>query len=748
MPGPCAFARQMAFLILVLTFSFCLPVATMAQTTSADRPKIGLALSGGGARGAAHIGVLRILEREQIPIDYVAGTSMGSIVGGMYASGMPVDEIESQLIAVDWDNLFDDRIDRKDRTFRRKTDDRLWLIDRKPGFKDGKIKLPTALVQAQKVDKLLTSLTLPVSDIEHFDDLPVPFRAVAADIQTGEIAVLESGSLAKAIRASMAIPAIMAPVNWDGQMLVDGGIASNLPIEVVRQMGADIVIAVDISTPLKSDDVAESVLSITGQLTGLLVQRNVARELRTLTDSDVLIRPELGDIGSGEFHRVDEAVPTGEVAAEDSLDELQALRLDAQSYASYVSARPVPSSDQLIIEFIEFDNDSRLSDDYLLGRLKVRELPLTFDQKKLDRAIDEMYGLDVFATVSYEVVQRDGKHGLKIDANAKSWGPDYLQFGMKWNTSFNGEGTFNVSAALLKTTINSWNAEWRTGVSIGDEPGIITDFYQPLGRQSNWFVGASAILQRFNVNRFDPVTADISEQLRIDRFGGSVYGGREFGTWGRAIATYTRGRGNREVRIGNPTLPEEDFDIGEVEFTLEADELDNLFFPTRGYLARGTYRVARDGLGATTEFDQALFTLGFAGTRGANTMMLAGDFRTTTSGVAPPERRFRAGGLFSLSGFDFNQLSGQHYGRLMAMYRRSVLDIGIAEVSPGFSLEYGNVWEDKDDIDIGDGIFAGSLFLGADTPLGPVYVAYGLAEGGFDSFYIYIGAIRNSPNLR
>ena len=266
----------------------------LAQDTSGERPRIGLALSGGGARGAAHIGILKVLEREHIPVDYIAGTSMGAIVGGMYASGMSPEEIETQLTAVDWDDVFDDNIDRADRSFRRKDDDRLWMIPHKPGFNDGKIKLPPGLVQGQKISNLLTALTLHVADIDDFDDLGIPFRAVAADIRTGEKVVLDSGSLATAIRASMSIPAILSPVAWGDMMLVDGGIASNLPIETVRAMGADIIIAVDISTPLQGEDVAQSILSIAEQMSGFLTRRNVEAELRTLGERDILLVPELG----------------------------------------------------------------------------------------------------------------------------------------------------------------------------------------------------------------------------------------------------------------------------------------------------------------------------------------------------------------------------------------------------------------------------------------------------------------------
>ena len=740
--------QSLALLVFILITPLGTVGTALAQNTDSERPRIGLALSGGGARGAAHIGVLQVLEREHIPIDYIAGTSMGAIVGGMYASGLSPEEIEAQLVAVDWDDVFDDKIERKNRSFRRKKDDQLWLIERKPGFNKGKIDLPPGLVQGQKIGNLLTALTLHVADIDDFDDLAIPFRAVAADIRTGEKVVLGTGSLAMAIKASMSIPAIMSPVAWGDLMLVDGGIASNLPIETVRAMGADIVIAVDISTPLQDEDVAHSILSIAGQLSGFLTRRNVEAELRTLGERDILLIPELGDIASAQFDRIDEAVPTGLQAAEENLTALHEFALNADAYDAHVAARSLPKSELPTVEFVRFENESSLPNDFFLARLDISQLGDTLDVERLEKNIDELYGLELFSNVSYQLLQEDGVHGIEVHVIPKSWGPGYLQFGTKLRSSFNGDGVFNVTASLLKTEMNSWNGEWRTGISVGDEPAVITDFYQPLGIKSRWFAGASALYDQFNVNVFQPDTANIEEQFGIQRLAASVYGGREFGTWGRGIVTYSRGRGEREIRIGDPSIPDQDFDIGDLSFALEVDELDDLYFPSHGHIARALYRTSQTSLGADRDYDQVVFRAGIARSRGKNTFEGGVDYRTTVSGDAPPERRFRGGGLFNFSGFEFNQLSGQHYGRLIGTYRRELLHIGLGEVWAGTSVEYGNVWENRDDIDIGDGFFAGSLFLGAQTVLGPLFFGYGYAEGGASSLYIYLGPVRDGPALQ
>jgi NTE family protein len=725
----------------------------LAAEVDADRPKIGLVLAGGGARGASHVGVLKILERERIPIDYIAGTSMGSIVGGMYAAGMPPEEIERQMVAVDWDDVFHDKVDRKDRSYRRKTDDRLWLYGAKPGFSDGKIKLPPGLVQGQKIGLLLTSLTLPVAEIESFDDLSIPFRAIAADIQTGETVVLDSGNLAKAIRASMAVPAALSPVPWDGRRLVDGGIASNLPVEVVRNMGADIIVAVDLGQPLSEHELGESLLSIVDQLTAMLVRDNVERELAMLTGNDVLILPDLGDITSAQFERVAEAIPTGVVAAELKVGELRELSLSETDYVAHVAARRKPRTENPVIEFITFDNSSAVSDDFLLGRLQttMRGDPILgqpLDPDRMEQAINELYALDIFAHVAYELVEEDGRYGVHVNAIDKGWGPNYLQIGAKWNSSMDGNGILSVALSYMKTEVNAWNAEWRTTAVVGEEPGLLTDFYQPLAKGADWFAGVRLLANQFNTNIFEEGSGNITEQVRIQRIGGSGYSGREFGNWGRAWIGLTRGAGERSVRIGDPTIPDQDFDIGEASLTFEADRLDNLYFPRHGHSASATYRYSDKGLGASENFEQVLIAGRFVRSFGRTAWIVYGDYKSTISGVAPPERLFRVGGLFNLSGFEYNQLSGQNFAQVAAVYRRDFVNLGPLHLSTGVSLELGNVWQNRSDMSFDDALLGGSVFVGSDTPIGPFYFGWGISEKSEGTFYVSLGAVRNDPILQ
>ena len=306
----------------------------------AGRPKIGLVLSGGGARGAAHIGVIKVLEELRVPIDCIAGSSMGSIIGGLYASGLSVAEIEKALTGVDWTDAFLDDIPRQERSFRRKRDDDLYLLKAKAGLKDdGSLALPAGVLQGQKIDLLFKGLTFPVEEIRDFNLLRIPFRAVATDIVTGKEVVLDHGDLALAMRASMSVPAVFAPVEIDGRMLVDGGVSNNLPMDVARKMGADILIVVDISTPMSTREELKNALAITDQLTNILTRSNTEAQLATLGKQDILLVPDLVGISSSDFVRAGEAIPRGIASANGRREDLARLAIGENAYQAYLAGR-------------------------------------------------------------------------------------------------------------------------------------------------------------------------------------------------------------------------------------------------------------------------------------------------------------------------------------------------------------------------------------------------------------------------
>jgi NTE family protein len=733
-----------AFLLL-----FCLPVFCgycMAAEPSKElsRPQIGLVLSGGGARGAAHIGVIRMLEEMHIPIDYIGGTSMGSIVGGLYASGMSSDELAKTVTGVDWDDAFSDHIPREDRSFRRKTDDKTYLVKSKPGLSDSlEVKFPPGLLQGQKIDILFKRLALPVSTINNFDDFRIPFRAIATDIVTGEPVIIGSGDLAQAMRASMSVPSVFSPVIIDGKMLVDGGVSKNLPIDVVRNMGADIIIAVDISTPLAGPEKLKSALDITKQLTGILTRRNTEEQIATLTEKDILIVPDLGDITSGSFERADSAIPIGYKAAEAQKQELIGLVLSQSDYDAYLAMRGEDKAkrepEPPVIDFVKLDNRSRISDKMIFEHMEI-EIGQPLDLEQLEKDIGQIYGLELFENITYEIVTENGKTGLVLHVKERSWGPNYIQAGLALSGNQDGDSSYSLGFAYTRTAINRLDGEFRIAAQIGSAPLIFAEIYQPIDFGYRYFIHPRVFWGRENINIFSSA-GDILAEYNVTGYGGDLAVGRELGVWGEARIGIRRMQGDAWVRTGETTWPDYDYDNGELYLKLTADKLDNVHFPREGFYGFVEYLSSQEGIGADTSFDQVLFNAIIAKSWDRNTFLGGARFYSTFDSDAPLQNLFQLGGLFNLSGYLEDELSGQHLGLLRLAYMRRIGDFNLMPTYIGASLESGNVWQSEDDIDFDTLITAGSLFLGVDTFLGPIYLGYGHAEGSKYSFYFYLGRL-------
>ncbi|NNF66576.1 MAG: patatin [Gammaproteobacteria bacterium] len=733
--------RSVIFITLIALWC-TLPSLTLAETaaTSAqkERPKIGLALSGGGARGAAHIGVLRALEEQRIPIDFVAGTSAGAIVGGFYATGMDADEIEAAYLSIDWRNVFEDRSSRDEKSFRRKRDDDLYLARMRPGIDKNGLKFPSGFVQGQKIDLALKRLTRHAANTKRFDDFVIPYRSVAANIATGEAVVLDSGNLAHAIRASMSIPAVFSPMVIDNQKLVDGGIANNLPIDVVRRMGADIVIAVDISTPLLNDEKLDSVIAVTSQLTNFLTRRNTEKQISTLGENDVLLVPDLGDIRSADFDRAMGAIRSGQASVENNIATLAALSLNANDYTAYRSKLRKRESVNPEIDFIRLNNESRVRDSILAYRIHDSKVGTPFSLSAAERDIGRIYGLELFQNVGYDLVEENNQTGLEFYVKERHWGPTYLQFGAAYDSNNDGDNIFNLAVSTIQTGLNDSMGEIRLGVQLGEEPGLVAEYHQPFTDHGMWFTNVLARSGEQLITVFENDQALASFGLTEKLVEGSI--GREFGTWGAASIGLRYADGDADVRIGNPANnPGLVFQRGEFFANFQIDELDSFNFPRSGYEGRLQWTASRGGLGADSEFEQLNLGGSLVKSWGRHTVIGGFDYSSTISGQAPIQSLFRAGGFLSLSGYNANELSGQHFAQLSAAYYSRFGLIQNLPVYAGFSLEMGNVFQDRSEISFGNSLRARSLFVGLDTFIGPLYAAYGDAENDANAFYIFLG---------
>lgn len=738
--GQPAFVQVLLVMVLIglaaATHSDAALAGESNQTAKATRPKIGLVLGGGGARGSAHVGVLKVLEELRIPIDYIAGNSMGAIVGGLYAEGMTPDQIEHELETIDWDDVFSDEPPRPDRSFRRKRDDESYAVQARLGFSDGRVKFPFAIVEGQKFDLELSRLTLPAAHVNDFSRLPIPFEAVATDIETGQAVVLKSGDLALAIRASMAVPGAFAPVEIDGKLLVDGLVSNNVPVDVARAMGADIVIVVDVGSGLYKRDEIKGVLDVVAQLTNILSDRNVEQQLSTLKPTDILIRPELGKMSASDFNEAGFGIKRGEEAALASLPKLKPLSVDKEAYQRYL-ARRVIRSEPPVIDFVRLNNQSNIGDATILSNITLKPgQPL--DTALLDTEISRIYGMDVFETVRYEVVEEDGQTGVVLHAKEKAWGPNYLQFGLELASNFEGISSYNLGMLYTRTAINDLNGEIRLGLQVGQDFTIGGEWYQPIDAASTYFFNPGVFAQRqlFNAYAGD----DLTTEYNIYSTGINLAVGRNFGTWGEGRIGYRLAFGRTDVLVGAPIIDDYDFRLGQVYGRLFLDKLDNVNFPTQGNKGKLELIAARKSLGSDTTFNQALLSYSQAFSWGRNSMIGIFSINATQDDDAPLESQFCMGGFLRLSGYQPCQLVGQNSGLLNVTFTRRIVDLKLLPVYVGGSIEYGNIWQTRDEISLSNGLFNGSLFLGADTPIGPVYVGAGFGEGGHYSGFLYLGS--------
>lgn len=724
-------------------FCLLLPVLLLLPSTAfcavdeevEHRPRIGLALSGGGARGSAHIGVLQALEELGVPVDYIAGTSMGAIIGGLYASGYSAAEIEEILGNINWEHAMQDRSNRVDRTMRTKELESQFLIPFRLGFNKGEFQMPLGLIEGQHLDQVFREILMPVAGVHDFDKLPVPFRAIATDLVTGEEVILSRGSLPDSLRASMSVPGVFAPVTIDDRLLVDGGMANNLPVSVVREMGADIVIAVDISSPLLTRDKLKSVFSVTEQLTNFLTRRTTEAQIQIMGPDDRLIVPDLGSFSAADFKGSGEIVKIGYQAAMDPEKNLVAMAVTGHEQPDKL---PEHFSEFVVVDFVELENGSVLNDEIILSRLAVKVgEPVNF--KVLDKSIDRIFSLDIFKSVTYDLVEKeDGRTGVVVRAVPREWGPNYLQFGLELSSDFSGSSDFKLGAAYTKNALNSLGGELRVTGSMGREDEISFDFYQPIDKRAKWFIEPEVFWSRENYDVW--INDENIAELELTGWGAHFNIGRNFTTTSRLKLRYGYARGEATVKTGDPDiLGDSNIDIGELELQYVHDSLNSIWFPTSGMMHRLEYLYASENLGAQTDYQQASANGAMVFSVGKNSALINYELGYSFDDLAPLDRWYRLGGFGRLSGLVPNQLLGRHAALATMAYYYRLNNLDLVPLYGGFTLEAGNVWDMSDDIGFDDLRYSASLFVGAESPIGPAYLALGYADSGDLAVYFYLG---------
>lgn len=725
------------------------PPATVNGTAAgvARRPKIGLVLSGGGARGITHVGVLQVLKELRIPIDYIAATSMGAIVGGLYASGMTPAAMEKQLASVSWPTLLSDSPDRRELGFRRKEEQASFPLSFEIGYRDGQFLWFKGALSGANLELFLHELTRNVDRVDNFDKLPIPYRAVATNMVSGQEVVFSSGRLYQAMRASMSVPGMFAPVEIDGRLLGDGGLVNNLPVDVVRAMGADIVIAVNIGTPLLTRDQLQSLVGYASQMLNILTEQNVRQQLASLKPTDILISPDLGTLTFIDFASAPKFVELGIKAADAMRTQLAALSVSPEQYAAYenrLAQGPEALPKQL--DFVTVEG-TRYANPEVLEEQMATKADTPFELKTLEQDLVKIYGRGDFDQVDYELTTVGAQTGVVVKVLEKSWGPNFLRFGASLSTDFQGETFFNLMAGHKRVWINSLGGEWTNEIVLGSTRRYATEFYQPLTLGTGLFASAYGMVQRSPEFIFDGETRLAEYDVLYETAGLDL--GAQVGTSGeiRGGFKWTHYRG--DPTIGDAAFPTIRTTETGARLVMRWDTLDHPYFPRNGVRATGEVfygnrRTELLNLVLEDNSSRSSLIVDGAWAPGKDWFL---NFQGRAGGITKSHadnviEDFNLGGFLQLSGLRTNQLSGNYlaFARAVGYYQVATVPIVGRAVYVGASIETGNTWESTSQISPNLRT-SGAVFLAADTWLGPFYIGWGISSGGQRSYYLYLGRI-------
>ena len=721
------------------------PAASAAPLPAlpAPRPRIGLVLSGGGARGAAHIGVLKVLEELRVPVDIITGTSMGSIVGGSYASGQTVANMERDVANIKTDTLTRDRPPRAEISIHLKQEDWLDYIGPQFGLRDGSLLLPKGAITGVALEAVLRDLALAKGDWD-FDKLPIPFRAIATDVVSGQMTVLKSGDLATAMRASMSVPGAIAPVQIDGKMLVDGGLTRNLPVDVARAMGAEVIIAVNLGTPLLQRDQITSAFSVALQMLNILTEQNVGASLASLQPQDVLILPELGSFSAGDFDNMPSTIPIGEAAARKVAEALKRYSLPPEQYAQHrLSQVRVVVQDTRKVDQIRVDGLERVNEEVVIQSMETT-VGEPLDVATLDLDMRRIYGRGDFEHVGYELIDEPDHRILAVQAVEKAWGPTYVRFGLSLSSDFRGDNAFNLLGSIRRTWLNRLGGEWRADVQVGNDGMLFTEFYQPLVPSQYFFIAPRLQWSSGPADIYGgPDGDELAARYNVSVGTVGLDLGSQFTKYGELRVGILAGRGDADLQIGSPILAQYSIkrDIGALRARLFLDQLDSTSFPRSGYNLDAQIFGSTTRLGASDSYNR--WNLRYLGAKsfGAHTFQFAMAGGGAVGGNPLPLYDYLSyGGFMRMTGYRDGQLrnDSMSYGRLT--YMNQLFKMPLLEgVYVGASVEAARLGQPLVPTGIRGNVASGSLFFAVDTPLGPAYLAYGQTQDGNRNVYFYLG---------
>jgi len=750
MQKPCLFAL-LSLTLLAGTVQAQEPVAP-GTNPSLKRPKICLALSGGGARGFAHVGVLKTLEALNVPIDCIAGTSMGAVVGGLYAAGLSATEIEQRLDALKLNDIALDRVDRRSLPQSLREEDEQYPLGATVGVSNNGVRLPTGVVQATQFLELLQNWTAKIpSDID-FDRLPIPFRAVATDLENGKMVVFDKGPLHTAIRASMAAPGVFAPIQVNGRMLTDGGLVRNLPVDIARSMGADIVIAVNIGTPLLPRDQLQSFFNISQQMVNILTEQNVETQKASLRSTDILIEPDLGSISFMDFGRSAEASVVGQKAALAIQGKLAALSLPPHLYVAQQQARLNPQLPTIKIGFVDVASNGLVPEADIRRQLGIA-IGSTYNAEEINRKLAILNNSREYDSINHELVQRGGEYGVRINANGRNWGPHFLRFGLALSSGLDGNGGYRLQIGHRRPWLNESGLKWRNDFEFGDTLYAHSELRQPLFAREGMYAAPYLDFRQSNRNLYQGDTRIAEYNLRSEQVGmdlGIPLGAQS--TLGEARIGVEASRLFVRPSIGGllsqgpdgsfklVPLPSAELKQVGLKAAFVIDQLDAPVFPREGYkLDSRVFFGLEQTQGKFQELETNALWAHSIGSHSINLKFsAAGLFQ---SGDAISGLGSTLGGFQQLSAYQQDQFSGNYklYGSATYLLRAVNFDLAGQSLFLGSSLEIGNTWDKRSEISFGSTRKSLSLFAGFSSFLGPIYLGFAIGDNGNKSIFFQLG---------
>ncbi len=725
---------------LLILFALSLQVFAHSGQTENDpsqkkRPRIGLVLSGGGGRGFAHIGALEWLEENRIPIDCIAGTSIGGLVGAMYSIGMSPSEMREFMKKIDWKEALGSGPTYEQLSFRRKEDRRSFQVDIEMGLRDG-ISLPNGISSAHYIGLMMDRLALAYSGVTNFDHLPIPFRCLATDFIEAKSITLKDGALSSAMRATMSIPGVFPPIERDGKILVDGGLLNNIPTNVAREMGADIVIVVDAGTPLGD---LQTIASLTGILQQSITVMTIDNDRRNLRLADIIIAPDIGNHSILDFSSVDKLADLGREAAAQREVLLRNFSLDEPAWQQHLALRRerpkkvIPAPDCLQIAGVGEEAKKRIRE-----KLQ-RHVGKPLDAEKLESDLTRIIGQGRYLSLDYGL-SRSGENPvantLLITVRRKTHAPPAINVSAEIDGSDVNDINFTIGARLTLFDIDRYGAEWRNDMKVGFRTLFESEYFRPVGdrgvflapravyrREREFFFLNGARLAEFQTNRagmgFDIGLAGESSEFR---------------------AGYEVGYFKAYPRTGDPLLPRLEGKVDFARLRWAYDGQDSATVPTRGARVTTEGRWYLNAPGASREFAQGEASASvFRPVSDRGTIFFAASAGTTFNQRAAPAQQFTLGGPFRLGAYDRDEFRGSHYGLVTLGYHRRVSELPPLLGGRIYAIGSYDIGGAFDRFNPGQlrNTFSGGLIM--DTRLGPFSIITSIGEGGRGKVYFAFG---------